>query len=153
MNILVFRTTNDERLCKILQQASKHSNNVSLVLPVKKYKFYKRQYPEITCIPTQKDYMDYDTLLLEKENYRKCYDEAWVPSSHENNEYTFGEVYNFLEELRCKRIIWISPTGKRLIMSGQDSKKEKLDYLCIKIVFELSELASKFLSKLKGYCG
>lgn len=78
-----------------------------------------------------------------------CYDEIWVPSSAEDNLYGYAEVYAIVCELKYRKLIWVSGSGKQVVRLHSVWQGIRDRYgICI---FKIVRAATNIETKLKGY--
>lgn len=146
--IIIFSTAAHEKVNSALKESDSENNKVYFVVPQSKCACYAQEYKNITYITTEREYMDYLTLMSEKRIPDIQYDEAWVPSSQQNNMYAFGDVYAVIDELNCKKTVWIASDGSRQIILR---KSEGMKNLLIKFIFWTERKKSFLITNLKGY--
>ncbi len=147
MKLLIFMTANEQRMRRLLNEQKSHE--IYLVLPESKKRSMKELYPNIHLIGTKKEYMDYPTLVKEDRIPHICYDEIWVPSSAEDNLYGYAEVYAIVCELKYRKLIWVSGSGKQVVRLHSVWQGIRDRYgICI---FKIVRAATNIETKLKGY--
>ncbi|MDE6845123.1 MAG: hypothetical protein K2J99_05075 [Lachnospiraceae bacterium] len=103
MNVLIFKTVNEERTKHLLGNIDTLNNNVYIVMPENETSIYNGLGLGIHCIGTKGKYIDYKTIMEENRIPDIKFHEIWVPSPDLNNIYTYWEVYAVISELRyCK---------------------------------------------------
>lgn len=147
MKLLIFMTANEQRMQKLLDEQK--DNEIYLVLPESKKGRMQGLFPGIHLIGTDKEYMDYDTLMQEDQIPHICYDEIWVPSSVENNIYNYAEVYALVCELKYRKIIWVSGSGKQVVKSH--SVWQRIREMYEIGIFKVARTATNIETKVKGY--
>lgn len=103
MDILIFKTVNEERTKRLLNNIDTLNNNVYVIMPESEISIYKGLRLNIHCIGTKGKYIDYRTIRGENRIPDIVFHEVWVPSPDLNSIYTYGEVYAIISELRYQR--------------------------------------------------
>ncbi len=106
MNILIFKTVNEERTKKLLHSIDTLTNHVYMVLPESEICIYSEPELNIQCIGTSGKYIKYETIIEEHRIPDLRFHEVWVLSSDPGNMYTYREVYTVISELKCRKILY-----------------------------------------------
>ena len=152
MNILIFKTANDKKMYTLLDQLAWDEHKVFLVLSHADEDAYKSKYEKLSTISTEKTYIEYSTILQEKKIPDLLYDEIWVPSSFESNYYGFGEVYAIISRLKYGALVWISGSGRRVIVQNTVGYrcKERLEAFLVKAVYITERVVERFSIRIRG---
>ena len=111
MNILIFKTVNEERTKQLLSSIDILNNTVYMVMPESEISIYSGLGLHIHCIGTKEKYIDYKTIMEEDRIPDIKFHEVWVLSPHLSNIYTYEEVYALISELKyCK--VYYKAIGK-----------------------------------------
>ena len=147
MKLLIFMTANEQRMQRLLNEQK--GNEIYLVLPESKKERMQGLFPVIHLIGTDKEYMDYDTLIHENRIPHICYDEIWVPSSVEGNIFNYAEVYALACELKYRKLIWVSGSGKQVAKDYSIWRRMREMYELG--IFITARTATNIETKIKGY--
>lgn len=123
MNILIFKTVNEERTKQLLDCVDVMKHEVYVVMPESKISIYKRLGLNIHCIGTEKEYIDYSAVMEEGRIPDIKFHEVWVPSPDFKNIYTYPEVYAVISELRYNKVYYKEIKKNEIVT--YDLKKEK----------------------------
>lgn len=124
MNILIFKTVNEERTRRLLYNTDTVKNTIYMVMPESEVGIYDGLGMSIHCIGTNKKYIDYKTVAEENKIPDIKFHEIWVLSPNYGNLYTYWEVYAVISELKYDRVFY-KAIGKDRIES-YDLEKENI---------------------------
>lgn len=123
MNILIFKTVNEERTKQLLDCVDVMKHKVYVVMPESKISIYKGLGLNIHCIGTDEEYIDYSTVMEEEKIPDIKFHEVWVPSPDFKNIYTYPEIYAIISELKYDKAYY--KEIKENEIATYDLKKEK----------------------------
>lgn len=150
--VILFHTAGYDRVKAALEALDAEHNQVYLLAPKSRCAVFSKEYEGILCIPTEKEYIDYQTITAEKRIPDIPFDEAWVPSSQQDNYYAFGEAYAVIDDINCKKAIWLAADGtRRPVFTGTSGFAEKMKNLLIRYTFWIARKMAFIKTKLRGY--
>lgn len=106
MDILIFKTVNEERTKRLLNNIDTLNNNVYIIMPKSEIGIYNGLGLNIHCIGTDEKYISYTTLMKETRIPDIKFQEIWVLSPNYSNINTYGEVYAVISELKYSKVYY-----------------------------------------------
>lgn len=106
MDILIFKTVNEERTKQLLNSIDTLNNNVYIIMPESEISIYRGLELHIHCIGTSEKYINYKTIMKEARVPDIKFQEIWVPSPYYSNINTYWEVYAIISELKYRRVYY-----------------------------------------------
>lgn len=106
MDILIFKTVNEERTKRLLNSIDTLNNRVYMIMPESEIGLYREEGLDIQYIGTDAKWIDYRTIMDEARIPDIMFHEVWVLSPDMNNIYTYPEVYAVISELRYRKICY-----------------------------------------------
>lgn len=124
MNILIFKTVNEERTKRLLHHMDTQNHTVYMILPQDEVDVYSGLGLPVHCIGTNGKYIDYKSVMREGKIPDIKFHEIWVPSPSCRNLYTYWEVYAIISKLKYGKVYY-KEIGEEEIIT-YDLKKEPL---------------------------
>lgn len=106
MNILIFKTVNEERTKKLLNNIDTLNNAVYMIMPKSEIDIYRELGLSVHYIGTNSKYIDYNTVIEEGQIPDILFHEIWVLSPSYSNIYTYGEAYALISELKYHKVYY-----------------------------------------------
>lgn len=112
MDILIFKTVNEERFRTLLENFDVLHNTYYIVMPRKEIALYDKGEKNVYYIGTDLNYINYNMIVKENEIPMLKFDEIWVLSSSHDRYYSYNEVYAIISGLRYKGFVYKVISGK-----------------------------------------
>ena len=122
MDILIFKTVNEERTKQLLNSIDTLKNNVYIVMPESEISIYSGLGLNIHCIGTDEKYISYKTIMREARIPDIKFQEIWVLSPCYSNINTYWEVYAVISGLKYCRVYYKVIDKEEIV--NYDLKKE-----------------------------
>lgn len=152
MNILIFKTVNDDRTKRLLNSIDTAKNSVYMLMPKSEIDIYNGLGLNIHYIGTNGKYIDYETVMEEDQIPDIKYHEIWVLSPDYSNIYTYWKVYFVISELKyCK--VYYKEINKDKIVTYDLTKEaifSRTYDLTVRIVEKYMDLLYWFEKRIKG---
>lgn len=153
MNILIFKTVNEERTKRLLNSIDLLNHNVYIIMPESEISHYRETADNIYYIGTGEKYIDYNTLMKENRIPNIKFHEIWVPSPQISSIYTYWEAYTVISELKYSKVYY------KVVNSGEiityDLKQEnifsRIYGLMVRTIRIYTDLFYLIEKRVKGY--
>ncbi|MDE6386810.1 MAG: hypothetical protein K2L82_03250 [Lachnospiraceae bacterium] len=106
MDILIFKTVNEERTKRLLSSIDTLNNRVYMIMPESEISIYSGAGWNIQCIGTKEKCIDYGTIMEEDRIPDIMFHEVWVLSPDINSIYAYSEIYAVISELRYRKVCY-----------------------------------------------
>lgn len=152
MNILIFKTVNEERTKALLDNADAFKHNVYIIMPESEIGIYKETWSNIHYIGTGGKYIDYNTLMKENRIPDIKFHEIWVPSPQISSIFTYGEAYAVISELKYSKVYYKVVNRGEIITYDlkQENIFSRLHDLMVRTIKIYTDLLYGIEKKAKG---
>ncbi len=152
MDILIFKTVNEERTKRLLCSIDTLNNCVYMIMPESEISIYSESGLHIQCIGTKGKYIDYRTIKREGRIPDIRFDEVWVLSPDIDNIYTYSEIYAVISELRYRKVCYKVIKKSEIVTCNlnQEIMFSRTHDLMVSVVKRYMTLFYRIEKKIKG---